>query len=246
MPQGIPMQISSEGKIGILLTLFGLAGAGAMEIAPEKLWIGWSLIGFAVLGSFALGFHHFRGRFVVVLLAAGAMCFDAWYYSNVLNVATLSPRMPPVVPSTRPEPATPKPQLVSTWQKLILICDKPKPAKEPSRKEMQAGLDKFVDVMKKVFGYKAKGTLGDGQEYTVELIPDKPFSNGLISVSKQTYFVKRIDDRIAVTVTSEYSSLSPLFQLDRVAPDPADPAAKTMEDTVEKMLAVEPGKCKFI
>jgi hypothetical protein len=45
------MQISLEGKISILVALVGLAGAGAIMIAPEKLWIGWSLIVAAVCGG---------------------------------------------------------------------------------------------------------------------------------------------------------------------------------------------------
>jgi hypothetical protein len=61
------MHISLEGKIGIWLALAGLAGAGAIMIAPEKLWIGWSLISLAALGSTALGFHHFWTTFRVYL-----------------------------------------------------------------------------------------------------------------------------------------------------------------------------------
>jgi hypothetical protein len=56
------MAISTEGKIGILLGLIGLAGAGAIMIAPTELWIGWTLIAIAGLGLAALAVYHFGTR----------------------------------------------------------------------------------------------------------------------------------------------------------------------------------------
>lgn len=52
------VQISFEGKIGIALALLGLLGAGAIMVAPQALWIGWTLIGVAVVGLLWLGIHH--------------------------------------------------------------------------------------------------------------------------------------------------------------------------------------------
>src|ERR1700722_4701813 len=112
------MQISLEGKIGIWLALVGLAGAGAIMIAPEKLWIGWGLISLAGLGSTALGFHHFGRRFAFIFVVIGVLWFDYWYYSNLLNaplVVKAAPLVdppapaPPTQPVTIPTPA--KPQL---------------------------------------------------------------------------------------------------------------------------------------
>jgi hypothetical protein len=53
------MQISPEGKIGIALTLLGLAGGGAIVIAPNQVWIGWVMIAVAVIGLVLLVLHHF-------------------------------------------------------------------------------------------------------------------------------------------------------------------------------------------
>jgi hypothetical protein len=53
------MLISVEGKFGILLGLIGLAGAGAIMIAPEHTEIGWTLIVVAVVGGGFLAYHHF-------------------------------------------------------------------------------------------------------------------------------------------------------------------------------------------
>ena len=54
------MRISPEGKLGLLLALIGLAGAGAIMIAPEHTVIGWLLIVIAVVGGIALTWHHYR------------------------------------------------------------------------------------------------------------------------------------------------------------------------------------------
>jgi hypothetical protein len=73
------MQISFEGKLGLVLGLIALAGAGAIMVAPDKLWIGWSLIAIAALGGVMLGFHHFGRKFFVVIVAACILWFDYWY-----------------------------------------------------------------------------------------------------------------------------------------------------------------------
>jgi hypothetical protein len=88
------MHISSEGKIGILLALIGLAGAGAIMVAPQATLIGWSLIAFAVLGLLALALHHFdieeyrfkirRGKMLPLIgMIASGIAFiscSTWYF----------------------------------------------------------------------------------------------------------------------------------------------------------------------
>jgi hypothetical protein len=54
------MQISAEGKIGIALALVGLGGAGAIMIALNQVWIGWTMIAVAAIGGGLLTLHHFR------------------------------------------------------------------------------------------------------------------------------------------------------------------------------------------
>jgi hypothetical protein len=56
------MHISGEGKLGIALGLVGLAGGGAMMVAPTHTEIGWTLIAIAVAGFVTIGIHHFRGH----------------------------------------------------------------------------------------------------------------------------------------------------------------------------------------
>ena len=44
--------ISTEGKLGILLSLIGIGGAGALFVFPHPYadYVGWSLIAMAVVG----------------------------------------------------------------------------------------------------------------------------------------------------------------------------------------------------
>jgi hypothetical protein len=68
------MAFSDEGKIGIGLGLLGLAGGGAIMVAPEQLWIGWTMIAVAASSGTALLVYHFcgdlreRNGFVLVLI----------------------------------------------------------------------------------------------------------------------------------------------------------------------------------
>jgi hypothetical protein len=52
----------SGGAIGILLAFIGLAGGGAMNVAPQHTEIGWGLIAFSVGGGVTLAVHHIRPR----------------------------------------------------------------------------------------------------------------------------------------------------------------------------------------
>jgi len=241
------MQISLEGKLGLGLGLIAMAGAGAMEVAPDKLWLGWSLITTAAIGSVALGFQHFKSRFFIVLLAAGVLWFDGWFYSDVLDVATPASQpapTPTAMLSSSPTPPNPKPRMVSTYQKMIFVCDKPKPEKGPSKKERQEKLDQYVDLMKKVFGYivSAKAT---EDETTLDVILDKPIGNPVTSVVRQTWLIKRAGDQVYVTITNEYAgALSFMFQL--AQPEASDPTMKTIIEQVEKFTGADSGKCKPI
>jgi hypothetical protein len=53
------MRISGEGTVGLIIGLLALGGAGAIWVAPDQLWIGWSLLAIAALGGVTLFVHHF-------------------------------------------------------------------------------------------------------------------------------------------------------------------------------------------
>jgi len=84
----------TEGKVSIFLGLLGLAGGGAMMIAPHALWIGWGLIGSAVLGLVVLALHH--------VLARG----DGAQGATVTNTRTQTVYNPPVIINHNPSDAT--------------------------------------------------------------------------------------------------------------------------------------------
>ncbi|MFZ0766819.1 hypothetical protein [Bradyrhizobium sp.] len=243
------MQFSLEGKTGILLALVGLAGGGAIMIAPDKLWIGWGLITIAALGSVGLGFHHFGRRFSFIFVALGVLWFDYWYYSNVVNAPVVVQASHPVTspiaaPSPAPSPTPSKPKLVSNIAKMILVCDSPKSAKTPSLKERKVELAKYLDLMEKIFGYAAQGNVAEDElSFSIEV--PQPTGGTL----KQDYLIKRSGDRLFVSITNHIpqNALAFIFALASLAPiDPNEDSAKQTQMNVEKLVKVEPGKCKFV
>jgi hypothetical protein len=52
------MQISTEGKLAILLGLLGFGGSGAVWVAPDDTEIGWLMIAMAGVGIVALAIYH--------------------------------------------------------------------------------------------------------------------------------------------------------------------------------------------
>jgi hypothetical protein len=56
------MAISTEGKIGIGLTLIFALGAGAVIVWPDQKLIGWAIVGLAGLGLIMLAIYHFWER----------------------------------------------------------------------------------------------------------------------------------------------------------------------------------------
>lgn len=244
------MQFSLEGKTGTLLALVGLAGGGAIMIAPEKLWIGWGLITVAAVGALALGFHHFGRRFAFIFVALGVLWFDYWYYSNVLNapvaVEAAHPIAPPIVTPTPAPSFTPsKPKLVSNYTKMVLVCDSPKATgKTPSLKERKAELAKFLDLMQKMFGYAVTGSVAE-DEFSFSVEVPQPTGGNL----KQDYLMKRSGDKVFVSITNHMpaNALAFIFALASLAPiDPDEDVAKQTQAKVEEMVKVEPGKCKFV
>jgi hypothetical protein len=240
------MQFSPEGKTGLFLALVGLAGGGAIMIAPEKLWIGWGLITLAALGGVALGFHHFGRRFAFIFVTLGVLCFDYWYYSYVLNApVALQNILPPAPPTPAPSITPPKPKLVSNYTKMVLVCDSPKATgKTPSLKERKAELAKFLDLMQKMFGYAVTGSVAEDEfSFSVE-IPQP--TGGTLT---QDYLIKRLGDKVFVSITNHMAAnaLAFIFALASLAPiDPDEDVAKQTQAKVEQMVKVEPGKCKFV
>jgi hypothetical protein len=238
------MQFSLEGKTGILLALVGLAGGGAIMIAPEKLWIGWGLITTAAIGGVALGFHHFGRRFAFIFVVLGVLWFDSWYFSNVLNAPVAVQSVLQIIPTPVPSPSLAKPKLASTMARVILLCDSPKPEKPPSLAKRKAELAERIDVMQKIFGYSVTGDVTDN-----ELTLSATFNTGT-GAMKQDWLAKRTGDKIYVSIKTEMGPNNPMilfWALGSLAPlDPEEDFAKQTKEKAEQFLKVEPGKCKLI
>lgn len=59
------IQISAEGKLGLLLALVGIGGGGALFVFPHPYadYVGWSLIGISIVGLVLLGVYHVSSVF---------------------------------------------------------------------------------------------------------------------------------------------------------------------------------------
>jgi hypothetical protein len=232
---------------GIITTVeFGLAvgcvwaawtAGGDMALIVPALALG---LFFGVVGIASIPELRWRSKAfcmgVATLFFVGIGGFLYWHFK-------------PAQPETRPvsnpsaSPVTPKqPPLVSTYQKVIIACDKPKSEKGFSKKERQDRLEKYSDFMKRVFGYTVKGKIEE-EETTLEIIPNAPMGDPTMAITKQTYFIKRVGDQLFVTITNDFSG--PLaFMLQLARPDSAEQFSRTIIEQIEKLTGVESGKCK--
>jgi hypothetical protein len=98
------MQLSGEGKTGILLALIGLGGAGAIVVAPAHTEIGWLLIAISVIGGVMLSSHHFRGMLPRVWTAAWPLTAGAQQGDRVhrIVVLTSAPERAPEIQAAMP------------------------------------------------------------------------------------------------------------------------------------------------
>ena len=113
------MAISTEGAIGIGLTLLFGAGAGAMSAWPDQVWIGKTVMALSGAGIVALGFYYFReglmslwgSRRTVILIAlmGGVLWFDYWYFSNYSTNGGIWHWHIQIGLQPPPSPAPPKP-----------------------------------------------------------------------------------------------------------------------------------------
>jgi hypothetical protein len=243
------MPISFEGKLSLVLGLIALAGGGAIMVAPEKLWIGWTLIGIALAGGGVLGFHHFGRRFCAIFLIAGVLWFDCWYYSNVLHSDTqISPR--PIFEATSSstlKAATSPGQLLSRLDHFIFVCDVPPPAAEAAAKfpqakeEMRQRYLVWGDVVGMSFTVTdIRGGYRIDAEAATEEAKRRMFVAGSAGATKFSIALRRIDQQIIVDVTSELPQLYGLIKL-----DPSSQDTRSIQQTVEKLAGAE-GKCHLV
>jgi hypothetical protein len=213
---------------GLFFAVIGIATITELKRSSKLLGMGLSAILFLAIGGFL--YWHFTPKVADVVAESP-------------HAVTTIPRLEKAEPSQQPlaPPVDQKPPLVSTYKKMIFVCDKPE---KPSQKERRAGIDRYIDILKKVFGYSVKSSVTD-DEWTIEVIPEKPIGDGMVSLIKETLFFKRAGDQIFVTVTNDLTgTFAPTFEHSPV--DLVHPLARTTMDTIEKMTKAEKGKCKFV
>jgi len=82
-------------------------------------------------------------------------------------------------------------------------------------------------------------------EITLEVTPGKPIGNGMLSVVKQNWLIKRAGNQLIATITSEYVGAAS-FMVALAQPDAGDATIKATTEQIEKFVEAEPGKCKPI
>jgi hypothetical protein len=254
--------------IGLVIASLAAAGIITMNLAYAMLALAWI---FAVGGSFLLPRQMaYRHRVIFAALLFAMLAAVGWYETAnfekpptakeiAQEIAKLSKTLPgePVVKLPASEPvretapqnpvASPNPKkrrLASTYNKMILVCDKPTRNKEVSLEERQAELAKYADVMEKIFGYSIKVTWGE-DETKLEITPKEQNLSSSFHVTRQIFFIKRSGDQIYVTVTNEISGAF-AFLLTFPIVDPEEATVKQIIEYVERTTNAEPGKCKLI
>jgi hypothetical protein len=234
--------ISTEGKWGYVLTLIGLAGTGAVLVWPDQvwqLWIGRALIAVSLLGFVALGLYHIRERLswkrggALIALVAG-LSLEYWYCSINERARPEPPKQEAANPTPPPAPTTKQPRQVppfySSYNRLNIICDK------PPKKDENAELKKYIEVMSATVGWKPKFTdIPNGIRIEVyQNIPEIPLV---------TTEIRRLKDQLYITrIYGFMGAMRDLMDVPIVDPN----AAKNGIAIVAEWLNIEPGKCRLI
>jgi hypothetical protein len=179
----------------------------------------------------------------LVFAAEGRFLY--WHFQPKAEVTVPAPpivQAPTPIPTPAPTPTPAKPRLASTYQKMILVCDKPRSAKPQTLKERKADLAKYIDLMEKIFGYSVKGSV-EQDELTLSI--NLSASAAGTGIQRQTYFIKQAADKIFVSITNETAGPFGIIVALAVL-SPEDDTAKQIMEKVEQLVQVEPGKCKFV
>jgi hypothetical protein len=251
--------------IGLVIASLAAAGIITMPLAYILLALAW---GVAVAGTFLVPWkvaHRHRAIFGVflALMLAGVGWYETLHYTEppsakdiAQEVSKLIAPLPPT-PTTQasaaaapvviatPQPsATPtqtKPKLASTFSRMILECDSPKPAKIPSLAKRKAELAKKLDFVEKLFGYSVKGDVTDDG-----LTMSSTFNTSTGPV-KQDWIVKRLDDKLYISIVNQLAgdnALNLIFSIASLYPlDPDEDYSKQVREKVEQFAKA---KCKFL
>jgi hypothetical protein len=263
-------QISTEGRLGLLLGLIGLAGAGAMNVWPEQAWIGKTLLAISAAGFVALFFYHFWGRLGVLgrpatwspngtvqdgkvragiglvllcgLMASGyvASQWDEWSIASIIKEP---PHQPILLPPS---------SLASRSDKFIFACDIPRDPKQTPEKyaEQKAELQKELKVWGDVIGFAVTTSDIEGGFRIIIEAETQEAKNRMVSagiwpaVTKVFIDVRRIGQRVIVSAYADLPKGMEFFSM--IPPDPTLPQVVTAEKQIAQFLGANDGACHLI
>jgi hypothetical protein len=249
-------RISAEGKIGIFLALIGLLGAGAIMIAPQQLWIGWTLIAIAVVGLLILGLYHFWSRIhtsagqatigaiAIAVILSGEYGYYSGYFENWLP--SFGPSAPPPPGQTLP-PGLP---IQSRLERFIFTCDVPPPANEQEATEQKARLQKNIRVWADSLGVDISFVdISDGIQAIAEAktleAKARFLSMGIMyGITKLIAETRRSGKQQIIVVRAEIPKKTPMIL--GLVPDPSDPHLEEGRKLLAQFLEVPESACRMI
>jgi len=241
-----------EGTIGFALAFVGLGGAGALFVLPHPYadYVGWSLIGVAILGLIALAIYHavsrgwfeLRGVAGMTVMVFAVAC-GLWY------AASITPREPTY---TRNDPTT-APTLISRSNKYIFACNVPRDQSvtDAERAEKRKQFDKDVRAWGQTIGFSIVLSDIEGgyrliiKADTLEAQVRVLAAGGFPTITTVTYMdFRRVGQQIVVSV---YSDLPKGLELLSFLPvNPTNPKIAETANIISKLLGVPEGTCHAI
>jgi hypothetical protein len=232
--------------MGIGLTLLFGAGMGAIMVAPQQLWIGWTIIAFSAVGLAGLLLYHLRGHLVALgrqrtaaigLFGIAALLgADYWYYSNYsTNGGIWHIQLGLPVTQSGPkqqEPLKPPVRLTSTFDRMNYVCDKPL-----KNVDDKAEIQRYLRVIAGAQGWTPKFTdIDSGFKIEGELTRNA-------EVPQITTEIRRFDDQLYVTRI--YNLMGNLWLYKGVSVEPNSADVKTRTATIEDWVRATPGSCRL-
>jgi hypothetical protein len=239
--------ISGEGTIGIALTLIGLGGAGALFVLPHPYadYVGWSLIGIAVIGLIFLAAYHAKSRgwrkrfwaaIVVLLLCLSGGGYVAYHWPTNFLLSR-GGNLP-----------TPEGPTMSRLDHFILRCYMPAPQKTVN--QTLADLSDYkqkLDVLGDALGVKyTMVTINSGVRLEVEAVTEeaKQRFRPLGGATKMTIEIRRIDQ---FEIVSAFVNLPSKFAFcGWIPPNPEAPDTINTIKAIENFLGVSHGTCQLV
>lgn len=266
MEENSALETAPRGKIGRIAACFvGLPAAVKNVVATAEfglsvgcIWAAWTAGGDMALIVPALTLGLFFGIVGIATIQesrwgskSACMCGATILFVGIGIFLYFHFQPKPVEVASAPAPkqpiATPipvRPKIGSTYAKVIIECDNPKPEKPLSKKERQTRLDQQVDLLKKVWGYTATGKATE-DEITLDITYSMPVGSPVLQIKRETWFVKRSEDKLFVTISKDYTGIIaymlPLAQLDA-----EDPTIKSTVEQARTFTQTAPDKCKAL